>query len=175
LIRHAKSDWKNGSLRDFERGLSKRGYKDLKSMGSYMSIQGMTPDLIISSLSLRAQTTADELAERLEYRGKIHYMKELYRSSPENYFNILTLQDNEYDTIFLIGHNPEITEFANIVIDKNFAKFPALGVLAIDLNIDSWDQIVKGCGEINFFIQPKQFKYFVPKQIRTNIATLKHK
>lgn len=135
-----------------------------------MSLQHLKPDLILSSLALRAQTTAVELAKRIDYDGKIHYMKELYNTRPEIIMNVLTLQDDSYDSIFLIGHNPELTEFANFLIEENFPKLPTLGVLAINLNIDSWDDIKEKSGEIDFFIQPKQFKYYMPKQIRTTLG-----
>ncbi len=169
LIRHAKSDWSDGSLSDFERGLKKRGHKDLNTISSYLSIQELKPDLIISSLALRAQITADQLGKKIDYEGRIHYMEELYNSRPETIMNVLTLQDDSYETIFVIGHNPELTEFANFLLEDNFSKLPTLGVLAINLNIDSWNDISEKCGEIDFFIQPKQFKYYMPKQIRTTL------
>ncbi len=134
-----------------------------------MSLQKLKPDLILSSLALRAQTTADQLGKKIGYEGRIHYMEELYNSRPETLMNILTLQDDSYETIFLVGHNPELTEFANFLIETNFSKLPTLGVLAITLNIDSWNDISEKCGEIDFFIQPKQFKYYMPKQIRTTL------
>ena len=96
-------------------------------------------------------------------------MEELYRSSPEIYLNILSLQDDEYDEIFLIGHNPELTEFSNIILKENFYKFPTLGVLSIDLDIEKWEELADNTGKVNFFIQPKQFKYYMPKQIRTTL------
>ena len=170
LIRHAKSDWSDGTLSDFERGLKKRGHKDLDTISSYMSLQQLKPDLIISSLALRAQTTADQLGKKIGYEGRIHYMEELYNSRPETLMNVLTLQDDSYETIFLIGHNPELTEFANFLVEDNFPKLPTLGVLAIHLDIDSWSEIKEECGKIDFFIQPKQFKYYMPKQIRTTLA-----
>jgi len=170
LIRHAKSDWSDGSLSDFERGLKKRGHKDLDTISSYMSLQKLKPDLMISSLALRAQTTADQLGKKIGYEGRIHYMEELYNSRPETLMNVLTLQDDSYETIFLVGHNPELTEFANFLIKDNFPKLPTLGVLAIHLDIDTWSDIKEECGEIDFFIQPKQFKYYMPKQIRTTLA-----
>jgi len=173
LIRHAKSDWSDGSLSDFERGLKKRGYRDLDTISSYMSLQQLQPDLILSSLALRAQTTADQLARKIGYEGKVHYMEELYSSRPETLMNVLTLQDDSYETIFLIGHNPELTEFANFLIEDNFAKFPTLGVLSILLDIDSWSDIAEKCGKVDFFIQPKQFKYYMPKQIRTTLPKMK--
>jgi len=137
-----------------------------------MSFQDIKPDLMISSLALRAQITSSELAKKINFKGKVHYMKELYQSSPEIYFNILSLQDDEYESIFLIGHNPELTEFANIILTENFYKFPTLGVLAVNLNIDSWEEISENTGEVDFFIQPKQFKYYMPKQIRTKLPKI---
>ena len=169
LIRHAKSDWSDGDLSDFERGLKKRGLRDLETMSSYLSLQGLKPDLMLSSLALRAQITAVELGKKIGYGGRIHYMEELYSSRPETLMNVLTLQDDSYGSIFLVGHNPELTEFANFLIDENFLKMPTLGVLALRLDIDSWADIAERCGEIEFFIQPKQFRYYVPKQIRTTL------
>jgi len=135
-----------------------------------MSLQQLKPDLMLSSLALRAQTTADELGKKIGYEGRIHYMEELYNSRPETIMNILTLQDDSYETIFVVGHNPELTEFANFLVEDNFAKLPTLGVLAINLDIDSWNNINEKCGKIDFFIQPKQFKYYMPKQIRTTLT-----
>jgi phosphohistidine phosphatase len=135
-----------------------------------MSLQQLKPDLILTSLALRAQITADELSKKIDYKGRIHYMAELYNSRPETIMNVLTLQDDGYETIFLIGHNPELTEFANFLIKENFAKLPTLGVLAINLDIKSWSDIDENCGEVDFFIQPKQFKYYMPKQIRTKLG-----
>jgi len=169
LIRHAKSDWSDGSLSDFERGLKESGHKDLTTISSYLSLQEIKPDLILTSLALRAQITADELSKKIDYQGKIHYMEELYNSRPEKIMNVLTLQDDGYDTIFVIGHNPELTEFANFLIRDNFQKLPTLGVLAIDLEIDSWSDIKDKCGEVDFFIQPKQFKYYMPHKIRRGL------
>jgi len=137
-----------------------------------MSLQQLKPDLIISSLALRAQITADKLGKKIGYKGRIHYMKELYNSRPETIMNVLTLQDDSYETIFVVGHNPELTELANFLIENNFSKLPTLGVLAINLNIDSWNDISEKCGDIDFFIQPKQFKYYVPKQIRTTLPRI---
>jgi len=166
LIRHAKSDWSDTKASDFERGLNKRGKKDLETISSYLSLRKIEPDLILSSSALRAQLTADKLAKKVEYSQQIHYMEELYMTRPDTLLNILSLQDNRYNSIFLIGHNPELTELGNILIEEEFTKLPTLGVLAIDLDIDSWEEIEGKRGTIDFFIHPKQFKYYLPKHIR---------
>jgi len=167
LIRHAKSDWSDAGASDFERGLSKRGKQDLKTISSYFSLQKLNPDLILSSSALRAQLTADKLAKKIKYKGRIHYMEELYTARPETLINILSLQDNSDESIFLVGHNPELTELGNRLIREDFTKLPTLGVLAIHLDIEKWEEIREKVGHVDFFIHPKQFKYYMPKQIRT--------
>ncbi len=122
---------------------------------------------MLSSSALRAQLTADKLAKKIEYKGRIHYMEELYMARSEALMNILSLQDNSDETIFIIGHNPGLTELGNRLIREDFTKLPTLGVLAINLDIEKWEEIGEGLGHVDFFIHPKQFKYYMPKQIRT--------
>lgn len=166
LIRHAKSSWKNGDLSDFERGLNRRGEKDLKTITSYISLKDIKVDLILSSSALRAQITADEIAKKIEYNSKIHYMKELYMVRPEKLMDIIKLQDEQHETIFMVGHNPELTEVANILLKDDFIKMPTLAILAIDLDIENWNDIKENSGKLDFYIYPKQFQYYMPKQIR---------
>lgn len=135
-----------------------------------MALQNICPDLILSSLAFRAQLTADNLANKIGYKNRIHYMEELYLVRPETIMNILSLQDDQHKSIFLIGHNPELTEFANILIKDNFSKLPTLGILAINLDINNWNEVTDTQGEIDFFIYPKQFRYYVPKQIRNTLG-----
>ncbi|MFK5976618.1 MAG: hypothetical protein QM493_08940 [Sulfurovum sp.] len=97
-------------------------------------------------------------------------MEELYLSKPKVLMDIVSLQDDSYNSIFLVGHNPELTEFANTLIDENFFKMPTMGILAIYFDIDSWSDILEKKGKIDFFIHPKQFKYYVPKQIRVTLG-----
>ena len=139
----------------------------MKTISSYFSLRKLTPDLILSSSALRAQLTADKLAKKIKYNGRIHYMEELYMTRPETLMNILSLQDNSDESIFLVGHNPELTELGNRLIKEDFTKLPTLGVLAINLDIEKWEEIAEDLGHVDFFIHPKQFKYYMPKQIRT--------
>ena len=123
--------------------------------------------MILSAASLRAQRTADALAKRLEYTGKVHYLRELYRADPETVLEILSLQDDETDSLFLVAHNPELSEIANLLSSDHFGKIPALGIASLTFDIGSWGDLASGArGETEFFIYPKQFRYFMPRQIR---------
>jgi len=169
LIRHAKSGWSKPNISDFEREISSKGKKDINTIGSYLSLTGIKPQLILSSCALRAQQTADLLATKISYRGKKHYLKELYLTGSEDIKEIISIQDDNIDSMFIIGHNPQLHELANSLITEHISKFPSLGIIAIDFKIGSWNDIETKKGSIDFFIFPKQFKYYMPNQIRAKL------
>jgi len=134
-----------------------------------LAIQRIKPDLILSSSSLRTQNTVNILIENIKFNEKVHYMSELYMVRPEVVMDTLSLQDDRYNDIFLVGHNPSLSEIINHLVEDKFQKLPTMGVVAIKLDIGSWSEIKDTQGILDFFISPKQFKYFVPKQIRTTL------
>ncbi len=125
------------------------------------------PDVILSSCSLRTQETADGLANKLLFEGPKYYLQELYLTHPKTLKETLIMQEKQLSTVFIVGHNPQITDFANMLTDEHISKIPTLGVVAINFDIDEWSEIEEIKGKIDFFISPKQFKYYMPKQIRT--------
>jgi len=169
LIRHAKSAWNEVDTSDFERKISKKGKKDVNTMGSYLSLVGIKPQLILSSCALRAQETTDLLADKIDFNGKIHYLQELYLTAVEDIREIISIQEDEIDSMFIVGHNPHLQELANTLIDDHISKFPSLGVIAINFEMSYWSEISSVRGSIDFFIFPKQFKYYMPKQIRVKL------
>jgi len=170
FIRHAKSGWSIPDTSDFERTVSKKGEKDINTMGSYLALRGIKPDLILSSCALRAQQTTDLLAEKIAFQGKKYYLQELYLTSVEVIQEIISIQDDEINTMFIVGHNPQLHELANSLMDEHISKFPSLGIIAIDFDTETWSTIAEVKGEIDFFIFPKQFKYYIPKQIRAFLS-----
>jgi phosphohistidine phosphatase len=146
--------------------LTNKGRKDINTIGSYLQLRGILPDLVISSCSIRTQETADGLADKLEFEGPRYYLKELYLTQPKTLKETLMMQENHLDSILIVGHNPQVTEFAKILTEGDISKIPSLGVVAINLDIEEWSEIEDAKGEVDFFIYPKQFKYYMPKQIR---------
>ena len=171
LIRHAKSGWSKPDTRDFERTLSKRGKKDINTIGSYLALRGVNPDLILSSCALRAQETSDLLSQKIHFSGVTYYLEELYLTSLDVIQEIIMIQENDVESMFVIGHNPQLHELANLLTDEHISKFPSLGVVAINFDIESWSEISEVKGDLDFFIFPKQFKYYMPRQIRTYLPS----
>ena len=170
LIKHAKSNWGIPNTRDFERPISKRGSKDVNTIGSYLMIQDIVPDIVLSSCALRAQETTDLLADKINFRGKKFFLEELYMSIAEDIQEIIMAQDDSLNNIFVIAHNPQISELVNLMTEEHFSKIPSMGVVSIVFDIEEWSEIENTKGKIDFFIFPKQFKYYMPKQIRTTLS-----
>ena len=82
------------------------------------------------------------------------------------------MQENHFDNIVVVGHNPQVTEFAKMMTNGSVSKIPALGVVAINFDIKEWSELEEAQGEIDFFIYPKQFKYYMPKQIRAVLESV---
>lgn len=135
-------------------------------IGSYLMLRGIRPDHMLASCAVRTQETADRLAKKLSYEGQTDYLRELYFTDTDTLKELLTMQDDSHNTIFVIGHNPQVTDMANMLLDEHISKIPTMGVVAIDFDVEQWSDILNVKGHLDFFIYPKQFQYYVPKQIR---------
>jgi len=134
-----------------------------------LALKGISLDHILSSAALRAQITTEGVVEKIGYEGSISYMDELYLTKTESILNVLSMQESSYNSIMLVGHNPAISELANLLQSENISKFPTLGILKIDFEIESWHDILDAKGKLDFFIFPKQFKYYIPREVRATL------
>jgi len=142
LIRHAKSDWSDLLLSDFNRPLNKRGMKDAPLMGELLSKKGVHPDLILSSPALRAKTTAIEIARKLSYPlDSIQTIPSLYASDCETLFSVIHDVPNTVNTLIVFGHNPEFTDCVNAISGAEIENIPTCGIAAMHLKEKSWESI----------------------------------
>ena len=158
LIRHAKSNWSDGSQSDFRRGLNTRGKKAILIMAKALKEKKIMPDLILCSSAKRTKLTAKGLAKEIGYSGKIQYIDALYMAEPETIQEHIKNVNDKYDMLFVIGHNPETTELSNMMIDDYIDNVPTLGIVALDLPIDHWKEFKLSEGKMQFFIYPKMFQ-----------------
>ncbi len=159
LIRHAKSSWSNSQLTDFERPLNNRGLNDAPLMARVVAQLGVKPDYILTSAANRALTTAKIFAEQFSLNGEDFSADErLYHGNYRDYINILNETDNKYNTVFLFGHNPDISFLASYLLPDFSEHVPTAGCIAIDFDIDDWIDIESGKGRLRFFEYPKRHK-----------------
>lgn len=159
LIRHAKSDWENPALSDFQRPLNKRGEKNAPFMGEILAKQHIHPDLILSSPALRAKTTALKIAEKVGYATKkIEYRESLYLADILAIEEILKMLPAYHHTVFIIGHNPGLTLFAEYISGIVLENIPTCGVFCVTLKKDEWRTLGQDSADFVSFKYPKLFK-----------------
>ena len=158
LIRHAKSSWKDNSLADHDRPLNKRGRRDAPMMGKRLRHQAIMPDLMLSSTALRAVKTAHAIAKEIGYPKKeINYQKALYHASPEEMLSQIRQIHNSNQALFLVGHNPGMTDLADELTHSDIDNIVTCGIYALALDIDSWSQIrADGKASLQFYDYPKK-------------------
>ena len=57
LMRHAKSDWSDGSVSDHDRPLNARGQDAAPRIASWLASEGMVPEVILCSTAVRTSQT----------------------------------------------------------------------------------------------------------------------
>jgi len=158
LMRHAKSSWKDDSLEDHERPLKKRGKKDAKRIAKAIAKNNLTPDLILSSSAIRARETVEIIVDNLEYKGRIVFSDELYMGEPQDFINALRILSNDYTTVMIVGHNPGLEAYLQI-IDGEIEAVPTAGLGYLVLVLDDWKDIsLDTMGDLIGFWKPKELK-----------------
>ena len=127
LLRHAKSSWKDFSIRDFDRPLNKRGKHDAPMMAERMAKRGIKPDIILSSPAKRAKATSKQFSEKLG--TKILYNDSIYESSATRLKEIIKDAFKTYDSVMLVGHNPSMTVLSNALSDYQIDNLPTCGIV----------------------------------------------
>lgn len=158
LIRHAKSDWSNPLSEDFLRPLNKRGKKNAPLMAKVLKEKNIRPDLIISSPSIRTKQTLEYFIKELNYNDEVRFEESIYEAPYENLLKVIKDIPNIHKTVFLMGHNPGLCDLTNFLVDKNFENIPTCGIVEIDFNAKSWQDISKENSNLISFEYPKKYQ-----------------
>jgi phosphohistidine phosphatase len=156
LVRHAKSDWANPGLDDFDRPLNERGKRDAPAMARRLLDKKIKIDLFIASPAKRAAKTAKVFAEELSAKKKnLVFNAELYLAAPSVFYDVIEKIENDNDTVALFSHNNGITDFANQLTNARIDNIPTCGVFAVKVFCSSWTAFRDAEKEFWFFDYPK--------------------
>lgn len=157
LVRHAKSSWKDRTLRDRDRPLNKRGTRDAPVMGQRIAAAGIRPSLIVSSPAVRAWTTAKAVAAELSY--PIEFLQRddnLYLASLDDWLDVVAAQEESFNSIMLFGHNPGLTDFANYLSPGLTHNVPTAGVVSVNIDRGDWQLYERPKTELALYDYPKK-------------------
>ncbi len=167
ILRHAKSSWSDLALPDFERPLAPRGWKAAPLMGRHMRSIGLSPDKVLCSTAVRTRETANlALAEVGARDLPIVYDAAIYEASAPALMERLRRLEPEIDHLLMIGHNPGLQDLILSLTGERLEgpyatiadKLPTGALVVVDLTIDDWSQVGRGCGTVRHFATPRQLE-----------------
>jgi phosphohistidine phosphatase len=159
IVRHAKSDWGNETLKDVDRHLNERGYNDAYFTGEWYARNHSAPDLMISSTATRALNTALIFARAMNFKmDNFRLEKKLYEANSETILSIIREQE-EGQCLMLFGHNPGFTNISNELSEEMFFdNVPTCGIVSLAFEAGSWKEITVHKGKLRYYKFPKDFK-----------------
>ncbi len=166
ILRHAKSDWGDPSLTDFDRPLAKRGLKDAPIMGQVIADFNVVPDKILSSPAKRAKQTAEKAAKACGYNKSITWLDSFYHGSSDILIGALAALPDTIERAMLVGHNPTMEETVSDLLVGHGSdwrqgleiRIPTAALLCLDLNVMTWSDLEPGDATLRWFLIPRLIK-----------------
>ncbi len=157
LVRHAKSDWGDASLEDFERPLNARGERDAPEMARRCAAAGLKPTLIVTSPAVRALATAKAFAKVLGYPArKIRHADEAYLATPGTLLEVVRKLGGRSSHVMIFGHNPGISQFAALLTgDDSLGELPTAAVISLTADLKDWKDLAPGAATRTLYDYPK--------------------
>ena len=157
LVRHAKSSRDDMSLEDFLRPLNDRGKRDAPEIGRRLRESGVQPDLIVSSPAKRAIKTAKMIACEIDFpEADILEAEEIYEAEAGELLKLLQGLPAEKRDVLLVGHNPGVTDFANLFLQTGIDNMPTCGVVRLAFDAQHWRDIFPQRASLLVFDFPKK-------------------
>lgn len=159
ILRHGKSSWELGDLKDIDRPLLEKGINRTKRVCHYMKEHGIKPDCIITSPAARAVETANIVIEELKLSLFPQISKRLYPGKTEAILDKLSELDRDVQHVMIVGHNPVFTDLTlEKTQDFTLDWLPTSGLITIDFNMKSWEYVLGARGTCRHYAIPKKLK-----------------
>lgn len=165
VLRHAKSDWSDPSLADFDRPLARRGLKDAPRMGEILALFNHVPDRILASPAKRARQTAELVATTCGYKKSIQWEDSFYGGGSHDLIVALQRLPQTVERPLLIGHNPTLEETVTDLLwphqtgyENSFVQIPTAGLICLDVDAIEWADLESGQAMLRWFLIPKLIK-----------------
>lgn len=160
LLRHAKSDWDDMALRDFDRGLNARGRKGAALMGAHIAQQGENWGMVLASPAARVRRTLEASGLSMP----VQFADQAYLADSSALLALIGALDDSETAVLLAGHNPGLQDLAldlargnadDPLLREIAVKFPTAAYAVFELDIDHWSECREGCGRLVHFARPR--------------------
>ena len=156
LLRHAKSSWKDDSLRDFDRPLRDRGRKAAKRIGGHLANEKLNVPLMICSPAVRTRETAELLLKSADLRVEERFDERIYEASLGDLLQVVSEIPNDKQVVILIGHNPGFEELLEFLTGER-RRMPTAALAKITFDAE-WKNVKPIQGRLEWFVTPKELE-----------------
>lgn len=164
LLRHAKSDWDDIGLRDFDRGLNERGQRGAALMGAHIRDHGAKWEHVMASPAARVRKTLEASTLDGGSAEQVDWQDRAYLASSVTLLDLLRSVEGDPASILLSAHNPGLQELIfdlvppedeNRLLEIAATKYPTAAFAVIELDIEDWKDISAGCGKLVHLARPR--------------------
>lgn len=161
VLRHAKSDWGDSSLVDFDRPLNARGRKAAKAIGRELRERKIKPDLVLASPAVRALQTIERVEDGYGSKFEVEDEPRIYGGEPETLVDLIKSAPDNVDRLLIVGHNPGLQDLVvklsgpGELLDEATEKFPTAALAEIRFDTKSWSGIAPGQGILECLVRPR--------------------
>ena len=154
LLRHAKSSWKDDSLKDFDRPLKGRGRAAAEQMGKRLASEKLQDAVLICSPAVRTRETAQIVLKHSRLRMDQRFDERIYEASLRDLVQVVSEIPDDKPTAMMIGHNPGFEELLAFLTGEA-RHMPTCALAKIKLDVASWKNVRAGEGSLELFVTPK--------------------
>ena len=163
LLRHAKSDWSDPSLRDHDRPLAPRGRRAAEAMADYMDEADLRPEAVLCSTAVRTRRTWALLQDRVAPDATVHFEEDLYGATAGEIVRVVRSLEREAERVLVVGHNPGVQVAAlhlagtgpETALARMRWKFPTAALAVLEADLPGWHELDFGDCRLDRFVRPK--------------------
>lgn len=160
LLRHARTHDKLHDQKDIDRELTAIGLQNATRMGINFKNKKLHFDIIVCSPADRAKTTANLIAEQIQYNtSRIHYNDEIYEASVRTLLQVINNFKDSWEQVLLVGHNPSVSYLSEYLTQQEIGNITTCGVVEITFDVESWSEVSEGIGELASYQYPELLNF----------------
>lgn len=155
LLRHAKSNWKEQGLQDFDRPLNGRGREAAPLVGRFIRDRKLRVDLLLSSPAERARQTAALIKEAAGLSADLLYDERIYEADAARLLEVVTQAADSADALLLVGHNPGMEELLKFLTGEE-RQMPTAALACVMMDVERWAKARARAGRLEWLVRPKE-------------------
>lgn len=160
LMRHAKAEAGFGKP-DHDRELTSRGRRDAAAAGRWLREQGLVPDLVVCSTSVRTRQTWEHACHGGADSEFVEFRHGVYVGGTEQILGVVREDAGRVAAVLVVGHHPTMANLTSLLTDGDGSReaherlaegFATTGMAVLEFSGDWADLALSTCSLRRFHV-----------------------